>query len=254
MLFLTGWVDWADASTIVASAQTRDAAVAPPVLQVRDGAGEWRTVIADLGLPGGRPRTMVVDLTGKFLSDSREVRILTNMCVYWDEIFAADGVFEPDVRVAAIDPSQADLGFRGFSENIVHPARLQPESFNYQRVGPTTNWDPTPGDYTAFGDALDLLEKIDDRLVVMGAGDELRLRFPEPPAAPQGRVREFLLFVDGWAKENEANTAFGDSVEPLPFHRMSAYPYSEGEDYPHLDFVEQRNSRPALRLTRPLAR
>ena len=30
---------------------------------------------------------MRVDLTGKFLSADRHVRIVTNLCVYWDQIF-----------------------------------------------------------------------------------------------------------------------------------------------------------------------
>lgn len=253
-LFLTGWADWAAASTIVGRAQTGQA-IAPPVLQVRDPSGAWQTVIDDLGLPGGRPRTMVVDLSGKFLSDSREVRIPTNMCLYWDEVFAADGVREPKPRRVDLDAASADLRFRGFSKNRTHPQRLAPESFDYSDVSYTTNWDPTPGDYTAYGDVRALLGGHDDRLVVMGAGDELRLRFLVPAEGPPlGWKRQFLLFVDGWAKENEANTAFGDTVEPLPFHNMSAYPYAEGEQYPHDASDAESRTRPALRLTRPLYR
>ena len=67
----------------------------------------------------------------------------------------------------------------------------------------------------------------DDRLVIMGSGDELRLRVRRrglPPLA--GRLaRDFLLLVDGWAKDADANTAFSQTVEPLPFHAMSRYPY-----------------------------
>ena len=32
-------------------------------------------------------RCVAVDLRGKWLSASREVRIVTNLCVYWDEVF-----------------------------------------------------------------------------------------------------------------------------------------------------------------------
>ena len=67
-----------------------------PYLQVKDAAGNWKTVVEDMGIPSGKPKTMAVDLTGKFLSASREVRIVTNLCVYWDEIF----LVENDARAA----------------------------------------------------------------------------------------------------------------------------------------------------------
>ncbi|MEZ5362675.1 MAG: hypothetical protein R2748_10160 [Bryobacterales bacterium] len=83
--FLNGWVDWADASDHRCGlANARQGTLHPPVLQVRDQQASGARSIDDLGLPGGRPRTMAVDLSGKFLSASREVRILTNVCVYWD--------------------------------------------------------------------------------------------------------------------------------------------------------------------------
>ena len=67
---------------------------------------------------------------------------------------------------------------------------------------------------------------------------------------------DFLLLVDGWAKDADANTAFAKSVGPLPFHAMSAYPYSAAEHFPgdaaHSDYQKQYNIRPALRLLRPL--
>jgi hypothetical protein len=257
MLFLNGWVDWADASTIVAGSQTPHSGVQPPILQVRDEAGAWRTVIEDLGLPGGRPRTMAVDLTGKFLSDSREIRIVTNMCVYWDEIFAAEGVREAAAERSEPDLAEATLRFRGFSRNTVHPDRLAPEGFDYAEARPVANWNPTPGAYTKFGPVDELLSAIDDRYVILGAGDEAVLRFrANLPKPKRGWTRDYLLFVDGWAKENDANTAFGDSVEPLPFHSMTQYPYDSGERYPdtpkHRAYRETYNIRSALRLVEPL--
>ena len=52
-----------------------------------------------MGIPAGKPKTIAVDLTGKFLSASREVRIVTNLCVYWDEIFLAEATGEPPVAL-----------------------------------------------------------------------------------------------------------------------------------------------------------
>src|SRR6185295_17835931 len=81
VLVLSGWVDWADGSTFLAAAQ--EGGLVMPRLQVKDAAGRWVTVIEDMGIPAGKPKSIVVDLAGKFLSASREVRIETNLCVYW---------------------------------------------------------------------------------------------------------------------------------------------------------------------------
>jgi tetratricopeptide (TPR) repeat protein len=254
-LFLTGWVDWSSASTIVAGSQTVSNGIQPPVIQVRDPRGQWKTVDADPGLPGGNSRTMAVDLTGKFLSASREVRILTNMCVYWDEVFAVAGASVLEANQQELLLETAELRFRGFSQNVVHPQRLEPEKFIYSQVRSTTAWDPTPGLYTDYGNVNSLLDAIDDRFVVMGSGDEVRLRFRSnlPPVQP-GSQRHYLLFFDGWAKERDPNTAFGDTVEPLPFHRMSGYPYGDAESFPSeaRRDMESLTKRQALRLNRPL--
>ena len=258
VLFLHGWVDWADASVLVASGQSKHSAVQLPSLQVRDAQGDWVTVVADMGLPAGRPRTIAVDLRGKFLSDSREVRILTNMCLYWDQVFAAVDTRSPEATLSPILPQEAELRFRGFSDLKLHPQRKQPERYDYARVHLTSMWNPTLGMYTRYGEVRELLEAIDDRFVILGAGDELALRFPAAglPDLPPGWRRDFLLFADGWAKENEANTAFGDSVEPLPFHAMTGYPYGHAEHYPdgeiHRGYLREYNVRGALRLIRPL--
>ena len=41
----------------------------------------------------------------------------------------------------------------------------------------------------------------------------------------------------------EINSASPDSVEPLPFHAMTKYPYGPGERYPHREAVEKYNTR-----------
>ena len=71
VLVLSGWIDWADGSTFMAASQGGRRGLVLPYLQVKDAAGQWRTVIEDMGVPAGEPRTMAVDLSGKFLSSSR---------------------------------------------------------------------------------------------------------------------------------------------------------------------------------------
>jgi hypothetical protein len=211
-----------------------------------------------MGIPSGKPKTMAVDLSGKFLSASRTVRIVTNLCVYWDEIYLVEDDAPPQVKLTAAPVLSADLHFRGFSKATIHPQRKQPEKFDYQTVSETSMWNPTSGRYTRYGDVRSLVAEPDDRMVVMGSGDEIKLRFGAGglPQLPAGWTRDFLLLVDGWAKDADANTAFSQSVLPLPFHGMSSYPYPANEHYPsdkiHEDYQREYNTRPALRLLRPL--
>jgi len=257
VLILHGWVDWADGSTFLSAVQEHKD-LTFPYLQVKDAAGNWKTVVEDMGIPSGKPKTMAVDLSGKFLSSSREVRIVTNLCVYWDEIFLVEDDAPPAVRLTTAPVLSADLDFRGFSKATIHPQRKQPEQFDYQTVSGTSMWNPTSGNYTRYGPVENLLNEQDDRMVLMGSGDEVRLRFSarELPPLPAGWKRDFLLLVDGWAKDADANTAFSQTVLPLPFHAMSSYPYPAAERYPqdqvHQNYLREYNTRPALRLIRPL--
>ena len=258
VLILNGWVDWADGSTFMGQARETKEGLIMPYVQVKDAQGQWKTVIADMGIPAGKPKTISVDLTGKFLSASREVRIVTNMCVYWDEIFLSENTAAPATVLTKVDASAADLHFRGFSKPVIHPERRQPENFLYDQTTPVSSWNPTPGKYTRYGDVGSLLKQTDDRMTIMGAGDELTMQFDPTgfPALRAGWKRDFLLLVDGWAKDADANTAFSTNVEPLPFHNMSSYPYPAGQRFPgdarHREYRDQYNIRPALRLLRPL--
>jgi hypothetical protein len=258
VLVLSGWVDWADGSTFLNASQQPGGELVFPYLRVKDAAGRWRTVIDDMGIPSGTPKTIVVDLTGKFLSDSREVRIVTNLCLYWDQIFLSENGAAPEVRMTRANPASGDIRLRGFSKPIVDPKREQPESFDYQDWMPVSMWNPTPGKYTRYGDVRELMVAADDRYVIMGSGDEIRVSFDASafPRLPAGWTRDFLLLVDGWSKDGDLNTAYAQTVEPLPFHGMSSYPYPAGENFPdsaeHRAWREKYNTRPALKLMKPL--
>ena len=260
VMILNGWLDWADGSTFLAAAQEGNGGLIPPYLQLKDPRGQWKTVIEDMGMPDGKPKTIAVDLSNKFLSDSREVRIVTNLCLFWDEIFVGEDVGQPQASIARVATDTAQLQFRGFSETKVYPGRTQPDDFLYAVSNPTSLWNPTPGYYTHYGSVETLVEAPDDRYVIMGSGDEVSMVFRADslPALRSGWKRDFLLKVDGWAKDRDPNTAFSQSVEPLPFHAMSAYPYGVKERYPvddaHRIYRNSYNTRPALRLIRPLDR
>jgi len=227
-----------------------------PYLQVQDATGEWKTVNQDMGMPAGKAKTIVVPV--EFLSARRKVRIVTNLCVYWDEIFLSEGTSDAGVKPVLVPFDSANLHFRGFSEARIHPERKQPDTFFYDHVAAASFWNPTPGLYTRYGPVENLLYDIDDQLVIMGSGDEVRLQFPASvlPAPPAGWTRDFLLKVDGWAKDRDPNTAFSSTVQPLPFHRMSRYPYPASEHFPrdarHDSYQRTYNTRPAAMLIRQL--
>lgn len=259
VLILNGWVDWADGSTFRGASQGKGNEMVMPYLQVKDAQGQWKTVVEDMGIPSGKPKTISVDLTGKFLSASREVRIVTNLCVYWDEIFLSENSNAPQVITTPMKPLTADLHFRGFSKLVLDRERKQPEGFIYSKVSSDAPWNPTSGYYTRYGEVANLLEAPDDRMLIMGSGDEVTMLFGAEslPAVREGWKRDFLLLVDGWAKDADANTAFSRTVEPLPFHSMSSYPYPKGEKFPedeeHRKYTESYNTRPALVLLRSLS-
>ena len=107
VLLLTGWTDYAFSSDNVAAHQAGLAAV-PPRLEVERADGTWATAVEQVGIPVGRPQTVVVDLAGR-LGPSRRARVVTTMRVYWDQ--AAVAARRQDVALVpvALDPVRADL-------------------------------------------------------------------------------------------------------------------------------------------------
>jgi len=75
---------------------------------------------------------------------------------------------------------------------------------------------------------------VDDRYVIMNAGDELRLRFGAAPPPARGLVRDFIMVGDGWVKDGDYNTSFSRTVLPLPTHETVRYdvPPRQLEDDP----------------------
>ena len=247
LLLLTGWTDYAWSSDNVAAYQGGKAMTLPS-LQVKDAKGNWRTVVADIGIPVGRPQTVTVDLTGKFLSSSREVRIVTNMRILWDQILVDTSGGNLPVRMTRLDPISATLRWRGFSREGSSDGR-EPFGYDYQQVSFTSPWKVMPGRYTREGDVRELLLKSDDMFVISRPGDEISLSFDSQKlqSLPAGWTHTFLLYSDGFSKEMDINSASPDQVMPLPFHGMSKYPYPENEAYPmtavRRAYIDRYNTR-----------
>jgi tetratricopeptide (TPR) repeat protein len=230
MLWLTGWIFYADTSINVSLSQGRALRAEGPELQVPDGKGGWRTAIpaASLGYPAGKTKTMPVDLSDVLDRDDPRVRIRTNLAIYWDRIAYTVGAVAADPERRELPPPRASLSFRGFSR-MTRETPDGPQVFVHDDVQTAPRWADMAGLYTRFGDVSELVTAADDRYVVMKGGDAVRLEFDasglRPP--PPGWVRDWLLVLDGWEKDADKNTVAGQTVEPLPFHGMDDARYGE---------------------------
>lgn len=248
-LFLQGWVYPTDASINVALGQSDSLGTRPPVVEVPDGEGGWKTAVENLSFPAGKAKTVVADLTGAFPEGDYRVRLRTNLEIYWDRVFVATDDGSAPTRTTTLGPVSADLHARGFSRVFRKGGRHGPQWFDYDDVTTESPWPKMTGYFTRYGDVLPLLEGADDRYVIMDAGDEVTVEFDASaaPELPEGWSRDFLLYTVGWIKDADLNTATGQTVGPLPFHGMSEYPYGPEERYPddslHRRYLEEYNTR-----------
>ena len=196
----------------------------PMSLEVPDGKGGWMTARSNLGFPAGRKKTVLFDLKDIWTPNTpRRVRIRTNLEIYWDHIEWAQGVPEAQVKMVTLTPSTVDLHFRGYSV-VSKPDAGAPEIPDYYQLFSTKqSWRDLEGYYTRFGEVSELLNKIDDRYVIVASGDEMSFRFPEQPQPPAGWVRDFILMGDGWIKDGDYNSTFSRTVLPLPHHGQQEY-------------------------------
>ena len=233
-LVAQGWVHPTDTSVNVALGQGKHAPPTGLSLLVADAAGRFRPARPGLGFPAGKDKTILIDLTGLFPAHGpRRMRLGTNLEIFWDRIAWASG--RPDVKLEpkVVTMTKAELQYRGYSITEQKDAST-PERPRYVLGGVTPRWRDLEGCHTRFGYVRELLEKVDDRYVIMNAGDELRFAFTEAPPAPAGFVRDFILVGDGWVKDGDYNTVASRTVLPLPTHRSPSYAETAGrlEDDP----------------------
>jgi hypothetical protein len=248
-IFLNGWIFPTDASINVAISQSDQLQLSPPVIQVINRYGKWETVVDNLGFPMGKNKTVIADLSGKFLSADHRIRIQTNMEIYWDEIFFANVSSDSSVETTVLHPVSANLHFRGFSKTYRKGGRYGPHWFDYTKVDSSNKWRDLTGNYTRYGDVLPLLQDSDNKYIISNAGDETSIQFDAQnlPVLKEGWTRDFLIRSVGWVKDGDINTAEGNRVLPLPFHGMSAYPPSAQDVYPKepelQKYLEEYNTR-----------
>jgi hypothetical protein len=239
-LYLNGWIFPTDASINLALSQGDNEQVIAPFLQVINSSGDWETVIGNIGFPQGKDKTIIVDLSGRYLTGDHRVRICTNMEIYWDQAFFSP-LEDTPIHTLRLDPVAADHHYRGFSRMYRKGGRYGPHWFDYKTVETGQKWRDLSGTYTRYGDVLELLLEPDNKYIIANAGDETTIEFDagEVPVLPEGWSRDFLIYSTGWVKDGDMNTAEGNRVEPLPFHGMKRYPYGASDTYPATPELEK---------------
>ena len=250
-LLMHGEVEYFSANSMYAASQAGVKAISPYV-EALDADGLWSRVVDDMGFPAGGPRTMTADLTGKLPRGTRKIRVTTNLQVYWDSVLIDRAAQNHDDKhgrhATAVPLIRAELANHGYPLKIegTPPGNVQ---YIYEKTSATGPYTRPTGTYTRYGDVLPLLAALDDQQVVFGSGDEVRLDFDPSklPALPQGWVRDYFFAAMGYEKDMDFYAAEGNFVAPLPFLKMTDYPYAPDKSFPlddaHVNYLLEYNTR-----------
>ncbi len=240
---VTGLLEFGTASTNIALSQTDTASLIWPTLEAETPDGGWQPVAVNLGIPDGRAKTMVADLTGKLPAGTKRLRLTTSFEIYWDRVALFRHRELPDARQHARPFASADLQWRGFSR-IVTGVDGHTRVPVFDDVMQQPPWHTTlEGWCTRYGDTRELVAASDGMLAVLNGGDALELACDADafPPVPAGHTRTFFLSAIGWDKEENNNTVLGATVEPLPGQPVAAEP-ADG-DLTRPDWVQRYNTR-----------
>jgi len=223
-LIAHGWMHPTDASVNIAMSQNSQGPPRGLSLEVADGKGGWVVARDSLGFPAGKNKTILIDLSNVFRTGApRRFRLRTNMEIFWDKLEWSVGLPSTQIKTERINADTAELRYRGFSV-MTQRDKSSPELPDYDRIATTTQrWRDLIGYYTRFGDVRELLAQVDDRIVIMNAGDELLLKFPALPPPVEGWVRDFVFIGNGWIKDGDFNSVFSKTVLPLPARDLTEY-------------------------------
>jgi hypothetical protein len=201
----------------------------PPYMEVKDENGNWVRVPDDRQFPllDVIFNKIVVNLTGLFPTDDYSLRINSFLNTRFDYI-GVDTTLQQDVIIREIYPGYANL-YQVFNTNSI-----------------------STGDFTRYGDVTQLVLEADDEFVIARHGDEVSFQFPtDIGPASEGMERDYFVFVSCWFK-TPGLPYMPFTVDPLPFHAMSGFPYPPTESYPykdHLSYLLEYNTRT---ITTPL--
>jgi len=210
-----GWVEYAYSQTAFAAWQA-GVSYLEPTIEAKGQQGQWHVVVERFGYMAGTPRRSSVPIPREKLPPgARQLRVSTNMQIYWDRISVVDAAPEESVAQQQLTLCTAIVDDVGFSSRSLLDQRYP--IYDYENRPPFGSARHPRGFYTAFGNARELVEATDDAVAIIGPGEELHLEFSEPKVALQpGWSRYYVLQADGWCKDSDSFTKDSRKIEPLP--------------------------------------
>ena len=215
VLVMNGWIEYPYSQTMFAAWQAR-ASYEPATIEARGADGRWLLLLDRFGYIAGMPGEASVPLPRDRLpAGATELRIRTNMEIYWDRLAVVcaepcAGVRQPRATVTG------GPGARGGICRTLHAVPGRPH-YDYDRLLPLWDTQHQAGSYTSFGPILPLVAETDDAVAIIGPGEEVHLEFQAAGGDPAaGWTRRFMLQAHGWCKDRDLYTKDGDTVEPLP--------------------------------------
>jgi hypothetical protein len=195
----------------------------PSYMEVKDANGDWVPVPDNRQFPllDVTPDSFVVNLTGLFPTNDYSLRIHTFFNTQFDYI-GVDTTSQQEVIIRELLPDYAN-----FTQAFI------------------TNSTST-GNFTRYGDVTELMQYADNKYVIGRQGDEINILFPANlDPVPENMERDYFLFASVWFKV-DGLPYLTFTVDPLPFHEMSSFPYPSTESYPYkdlLDYLLEYNTR-----------
>ncbi|WP_182867094.1 CRTAC1 family protein [Stieleria mannarensis] len=243
-LVLRGWILPTDTSLNIQIDQNPELpSIEFPSVWVPDASADsgWQQVIPFMGFPGGKTKTIVVDVSQHLRHDDPRIRVRTSAQIYWDAASLAIQTAPASSVTQAVELIDAEVAFHGFSQRI-KADHTRPETYDYSQADAQPKWPPLRGSVSRYGDCTEQLRQWDDSMVVISGGDEIRMRFAPPQQdVPEGWKRDFILHCVGWDKDADLNTLTGQSIGPLPIRDMRGYPPT-AQSAARFDAVEQKNA------------
>ena len=227
VLAMTGWLRFGGGTANISASHHPDLPFPFPILEAETAPGTWTRVDVQVGAPAGKTKRIIVELTDKLPEGAGRLRLSTAFEIHWDRIALLEKVNNAETVVSVIEPSKADLHWRGYSafKNLPWHQPLTPD---YNRVHANPHWALTPSGWcTRYGDIGELIRSRDGALALLNGGDELTLSFPEPSPKSENRLRDLFFYSVGWDKDADFHCKLGAQVGPLPWEGMDDQRYGE---------------------------